>query len=148
MHNTPRIIAALAATATLAFGCAEGQKETRTGGTTTAGGAAVEQQTPEAGIPPEKIEEVQATFRRKSMQVQSCYSDEMQRTSNKKVEGDVMIGMTLKTSGKASDVKVLKTTLNSPNIETCVVDQVKSWSFTELPQQGYFNWTFHFKPAY
>ena len=102
----------------------------------------------EAPIPPERMDEVQSIFRRKTTSVQSCYTDEMERNGNQKIEGDVALSMTLATNGKAIDVKVDKSTLKSPTIEQCVIDQVKSWDFGPLPSRGYFSWTFNFKPAY
>ena len=130
-----------------AVGCAGSQKEVREDNPTPVAEAPA-RQSPDEGIPPDKLDEVQSIFRRKTTTVQSCYTDEMERNGNKKIEGDVALSMTLAPSGKAENVKVERSTLKSPAIEECVVTQVRSWDFGPLPSRGFFTWTFNFKPAY
>lgn len=102
----------------------------------------------DVAIPSEKYDQIQDTFRRKTVAVADCYTDEMERGGNKKVEGNVRLTMMLHENGSATDVKVEQSTLHSPPIEECVKQRVATWAFPELPRSTPFTWTFQFKPAY
>jgi TonB family protein len=146
-------MATVATVIVLVAACGGGTKES--GGKTTTvtkeKAPEPEVQSPDQGIPPEKLDEVQSIFRRKTTQATGCYNsalDALEVGKRKGHQGHVTISLTLGTDGKPTHVKVEKSTLDLPKFNDCLVEQVKGWAFPELPQQSFFNWTFSFKPAY
>jgi hypothetical protein len=86
---------------------------------------------------------IDALFRRKAPELQSCWQDEYQRTQNRKIEGDITLSMMITKSGKATQVRNIKSTLNAPNIDTCVVKTVGEWVFPEGPADAPYRRTVH-----
>ena len=79
----------------------------------------------------ERHDAIERTFARKAQELQSCWTDEYEKTHNRKLEGDVTLQIRVSPQGSATDVKVLNTTIKSANIEQCVVTAVSGWSFPE-----------------
>ena len=52
------------------------------------------------------------------------------------------------TEGRASNVRVDKTTLNSSVVENCLIEAIKGFEFPKLEQEGDMDYTYTFKPAY
>jgi TonB family protein len=84
------------------------------------------------GVTPEQNDAIDAVFRRKAQQLQSCWQDEYERNHNRALQGDVTVGLTVKPSGKPANVRVLKSSLGNPEIEACVVQSVSTWGFPEV----------------
>jgi outer membrane biosynthesis protein TonB len=112
--------------AILIGGCAT--TETPKAGATA---AANEEGRTEQTITAEQNDAIDAIFKRKASQLQSCWQEEYARTQNRKLEGDLLVALTVTPSGKPADVKVLKSTIESREIEACVVKEVASWAFPE-----------------
>jgi len=113
------------------LGCAtEGQQERRS--STTASSSAGETPSPEQGVTPEQNDAIDALFRRKAPELQTCWNDEYEKTHDRKLEGDVTLGMTVTPSGKPADVKVLNSTIKNGDIEVCVRKAVGQWDFPEV----------------
>jgi len=122
--------------------CATENKETRTGTNRPAGDKQA------ATVTAEQNDAIDALFRRKAPALQRCWQEEYERTQNRKVEGDLSLQMVISTGGKANDVKVLTSTINSPPIEKCVVAEVTGWSFPEGPGTAPYRRTVHLGPQF
>ena len=111
-------------------GCAEQSSETR-----PARRAAAEDPGPSAPSPdainPDRQDAIERLFARKAQELQGCWTAEYEKTHNRKLEGDITVGMEITPSGSPSNVRVLKSTLNTPAIDSCVQQQVQSWNFPE-----------------
>lgn len=113
------------------FGCATSSGQSGQA-TTTASGGGGEQTSAGGGVTPEQNDAIDAVFRRKAPELQQCWSDEYDKTHDRKVEGDITLGMTITPTGAPSDVKILKTSMNNADIQACVTKTVANWSFPEV----------------
>lgn len=80
-------------------------------------------------ISPERQDAIERLFARKAQELQDCWSKEYDKTHDRKLEGDLTIQMMVTPDGKATDVKILKSTMNNADIESCVTQQVGTWDF-------------------
>jgi hypothetical protein len=114
-------------------GCAGSAEESRQRSTTAAGesGGSGETATPEGGISPERQDAIERMFARKTAELQDCWAKEYDKTHNRKLEGDISISLEIQPSGSAQNVRILKSTINNPGIESCVQASVGNWSFPE-----------------
>jgi TonB family protein len=119
-----RIVLALVMVA----GCASEQSE-RKQQTTTAN--QTEGETTGAGVTPEQNDAIDALFRRKATELQSCWQDEYERNHDRKMEGNITVGLTVTPSGRPQNVRVLQSSMNNHDVEGCVVKAVASWGFPE-----------------
>ena len=84
-----------------------------------------------SSISPERQDAIERTFQRKAAELQDCWSKEYDKTHDRKLEGDLTLGMDVQPSGSVSNVRVLKSSLSNQDIESCVVKEVTGWSFPE-----------------
>src|SRR5262249_19330408 len=101
----------------LVAGCAENEKKP----STVEGQGQAQESASGAGVTPEQNDAIDALFRRKAQELQTCWQDEYDRSHNRKLEGDITVGLTVTPSGKPSDVRVLKSSMGNPDVEKCVV---------------------------
>jgi hypothetical protein len=120
-------------------GCATQSSAQTTTSTTPEG----EQTSAGGGVTPEQNDAIDALFRRKAPELQRCWTEEYEKTHDRKVEGDITVGMTITTSGAPSDVKILKTSLNNVDIVQCVTRTVANWSFPEVSAPAPYMRTVH-----
>ena len=80
---------------------------------------------------PERQDAIERAFQRKTVELQDCWSNEYEKTHDRKLEGDLTIGMDIKPSGDTANVRILKSTLNNHDIESCVAQQLSGWTFPE-----------------
>jgi TonB family protein len=125
-----RTALALCVTAGLWAGCAGEKGESRQPTTTAA--SAEEPAATGAGVTAEQNDAIDALFRRKTPELQSCWTAEYQKSHNRKLEGDLTIGLTVTPSGKPEEVRVLKSSLGNADVEKCVASTVASWTFPEV----------------
>ncbi len=112
----------------MVLGCAENEKKQPT--TVEGQGAAMESATG-AGVTPEQNDAIDALFRRKAQELQTCWQDEYERSHNRQLQGDITIGLTVTPSGKPTGVRVLKSSMGNADVEQCVVKSVTGWAFPE-----------------
>jgi hypothetical protein len=115
----------------MAAGCASqsgSQQQSGTVGGESSGGG----EPSGAGVTPEQNDAIDALFRRKTPELQSCWSAEYERSHDRKVEGDVTLGMNIQPSGSPANVRILTSTIKNPNIESCVTQTVGGWRFPEV----------------
>jgi hypothetical protein len=82
-------------------------------------------------VDPEHHDAVERTFARKTTELNDCWTREYEKNHDRKLEGDLTVQMTVTPEGKATDVKVIKSTMNNPSVESCVAQTVGGWSFPE-----------------
>jgi TonB family protein len=83
-------------------------------------------------VSPEQADAIEALFKRKATELQTCWAEEYERSHNRKLQGDLTLQMIITPQGKAKDVRILKSTLGNPAIEKCVSDAVLAWAFPEV----------------
>ena len=105
----------------------------------------VEEAAPAQGpmVTAEQNDAIDALFRRKAPELQSCWQDEYQRTKNRKLEGDISVQMLISPKGHAGDVKVASSTIGVAAVDECVVKTVGGWSFPEGPAPAPYRRTVH-----
>ena len=124
------------------FGCAESAGESRpvrSSSNTEREGSAVD---PNA-MTPERAEAIERLFARKAAELQACWSEEYEKTHNRKLEGDLSLQLMISPSGKPSDVKITKTSMNNESLEGCVTKTVKEWHFPEGSSEVPYTRTVH-----
>jgi hypothetical protein len=89
-------------------------------------------QTQAVMVTPEQNEAIDSLFRRKAQELQRCWNEEYDKLHDRRLEGDLTVGLTVKKSGRPDDVQILNSTMHSPSIEGCVVKEVASWAFPEI----------------
>jgi outer membrane biosynthesis protein TonB len=133
-----RIVLALV----LVAGCASDQPAQKQKST-----AQPEGETAGGGVTPEQNDAIDALFRRKAPQLMTCWQEAYDKAEDhkaaRKVEGDVTIGLNVAPSGKPSNVRVLKSSLGSPDIENCIVKEVAGWGFPEVSVEVPYMRTVH-----
>ena len=110
-------------------GCAENEKKPET--TVEGQGQAMEGASG-SGVTSEQNDAIDTLFRRKAQELQSCWQDEYERSHNRNLQGDVTVGLTVTRSGKATGVRILKSSMGSPAVEECITKTVAGWAFPEV----------------
>ena len=87
-------------------------------------------------------------FKRKMQQIQyTCYNKEVERTG-KKFEGNLTLSIVVQPGGKANPVKITESSVKSPEMEACVIEDVKSWEWPDVPSPTPYMGSIGFKPAW
>jgi hypothetical protein len=87
-------------------------------------------------IPPEKMDEIQNDLKRKEMIISRCLADAVEAGDAKKnTHGKVVVELTVSTSGKAQNVKVMKSDFQAKSINDCTVKHVEDIEFPQIPKQ-------------
>ncbi len=136
----------LALVLVLAGAC--GETKTSTKPTSTTKEEDPNHATSQGGLTPEQIDAVDAVFRRKAGSLNTCWQDEHHKTGDRKLAGEVTIGLTVEKSGKPTKVGILKSTLNNQPIEDCVKKEVSTWMFHELPEAYTYSRVVHLGAQY
>lgn len=137
-----RIIATLSVT--LCCACASSNQETKSSQPTVESQPAPDQPT----VTPEQNDAIDAVFRRKAPQLQSCWAEEFDRSHNKKLEGDISLQMMVSKTGHARDVKIVKSTMGVDAVDQCVIKEITGWAFPEGPADAPFRRTVHLGPEF
>jgi outer membrane biosynthesis protein TonB len=124
-------------------------------------GCATEKAEGRSGAPPSKASQpeaqtvtaeqndaIDALFRRKAQELQSCWNDEYERSHDRRLEGDLTVGLTVTMSGRPNGVQILRSTMGSPSVEGCVVKTVTSWAFPEVSADTPYRRTVHLGAAF
>jgi hypothetical protein len=113
-------------------GCASQSGSTQQASTMpeSGGGEATSSTDPNA-INPERQDAIERTFQRKTAELQDCWTKEYEKTHDRKLEGDLTLGLDIKPSGDTANVRILKSTMNNRDVESCVAQHVTAWSFPE-----------------
>lgn len=99
-------------------------------------------------VPPEKMDEIERAFRRKSDSVSRCLGMVVEaKELPKNSRGKITLGVVISKDGKAEDIKVLKATLESKSLTDCVIGKVKEIPFPEIPAVYKTTYTYAFEAS-
>jgi hypothetical protein len=94
-------------------------------------------------IPPEKMDEVQNDLKRKQMIISRCLADAVEAGEAKKnTHGKITVEIVVSTSGKAQNVKVVKSDIEAQSVLECTKKHVESIEFPQLPKQYETSFTY------
>lgn len=97
-----------------------------------------------ASASPLAKEEIRQTIRKQRDALNGCYRQGLER--NARLHGKVVISFTIKQRGFVSDASVVKTTLNDPQVEACIVKQIKQLRFARHSSDMTIHYPFRFQP--
>lgn len=101
-----------------------------------------------SGIPVEKQADILEVLQHRQPTARKCYNDELNRRADRNFQGEITVIIEFSTKGSASEVHIDRNTLESPEVEGCLIEAIKGFEFPELAEPGQMNYTYHFKPAY
>ena len=107
-----------------------------------------EQSAEQGGIPPDKQAEIQLVLQQRDPSTLKCYSDVLNEKHDRAFKGSVAVIVTLEPSGKASDVKIVNSSLNNKEVHDCLIEKIKDFDFPTLDHGGSMQYVYHFQPAY
>jgi hypothetical protein len=96
----------------------------------------------------EQIEEVERTMRIGQDALNRCFTDEMERTKNKKLAGKVMFKILIGTNKAAEQVQIGENTLNGPEFQSCLIREIKSLEFPSIRTATWYTRALEFSPQY
>jgi hypothetical protein len=96
-----------------------------------------------AMIPPEKMDEIQNDLKRKQMIISRCLAEAVEAGEAKKnTHGKVTVELVVSTSGKAENVKVVKSDIPAQSVLDCTKKHVESIEFPQIPKQFETSFTY------
>lgn len=107
-----------------------------------------EQTAETGGISPDKEAEIQLLLQQRNPSTLKCYSDVLSEKHDRAFKGSVAVLVSLEPSGKASDVKIVNSTLNNQEVHDCLIAKIKEFEFPQLEHKGSMQYVYHFEPAY
>jgi len=107
-----------------------------------------EKPTEQSGLPVDKQSEIQLVLQQREPSTAKCYTDVLNEKQDRKFQGQVTVVIHFEKSGAASDVKVITSTLKSPEVESCLVEKIKGFEFPVLEKPGDMHYSYVFRPAY
>src|SRR3569623_593499 len=110
-----------------------------------------EKQAEQGGIPTDKPAEIQLTLEQRDPSTLKCYSDVLNEKHDRAFKGSVAILLTLEPAGessKASEVKIVNSTLNDKEVHDCLIETLTEIEFPKLEHGGTMQYAYHFQPAY
>lgn len=94
-------------------------------------------------VPPEKMEEVNSALLRKNNIISRCLSAAVETGSVPKgTHGKVTVELSISTSGQATKVDVIKSSIDSKEVQGCVKRHVEEIAFPTLPSQYETSYTY------
>jgi hypothetical protein len=124
------------------FGCAETSGETRPSRSSENSSREGSSVDPSA-MSPERADAIERVFARKAGELQNCWSEEYEKSHNRKLEGDLSLLLMISPGGKPSNVKITHSTMNNDSVESCVTKAVKEWNFPEGASEVPYTRTVH-----
>jgi hypothetical protein len=94
-------------------------------------------------IPPEKMDEIQNDLKRKQQIISRCLADAVEAGDAKKnTHGKVVVELVVSTSGKAQNVKVVKSDFTAQSVNDCTKKHVEDIEFPQIPKQYETSFTY------
>jgi hypothetical protein len=94
-------------------------------------------------IPPEKMDEIQQDLKRKEMIISRCLADAVEAGDAKKnTHGKVVVELVVAPSGKAQNVKVVKSDFTAQSVNECTIKHVQDIEFPQIPRKYETSYTF------
>jgi hypothetical protein len=100
------------------------------------------------GIPPDKQADVYLVLQQRDASARRCYQDVLNEKKTRQFKGDVTILLSLNTNGTARAVKVMSSTLNNKDVETCLAATIKEFEFPKVDRPGDIQYVYKFEPQY
>jgi hypothetical protein len=100
------------------------------------------------GIPPYKQADIILVLQQRDASARKCYQDELNVKHTREFKGRVTILLSLNTDGTARAARVMKSTLNSKEVENCLIETVKQFEYPKLDRAGDFQYDYTFEPQY
>ncbi len=127
--------------------CGGGQKPATQSGGDVEGGEQSGDGSGGKTVDPEAFDQLTRLFNNKRPAVGRCYSDAVQSGKlDKKAKGRLTVALAITADGKARGVKTAQDTLHSPDVETCVIDLIKTWDLPEPGDDCEFSFSYDFEP--
>jgi hypothetical protein len=96
--------------------------------------------------PPETLDRIKEVLDAKRLTVSRCLSDAVVAgQAPKNAKGAVSLSFVITPGGKATDVKVNKSSVGSKTVEDCVVGKVEQIAFPEVPKNLDWSYTYAFE---
>ncbi|HSD89755.1 MAG TPA: AgmX/PglI C-terminal domain-containing protein [Kofleriaceae bacterium] len=94
-------------------------------------------------VPPEKMEEVNSALLRKNNIISRCLSAAVEAgTAPKGTHGKITVELSIAPSGQATKVEVIKSSIESKEVQGCVKRHVEEIAFPQLPKQYETSYTY------
>ncbi len=100
------------------------------------------------GLSADKQAEVQAVLQQREATTRKCYQDRLNQVQDRSFAGSVEVLITLRPGTAAPAARVLKSSLNSKEVEQCLVEKIADFEFPAVDQEGEVPYTYSFRPAY
>lgn len=98
-------------------------------------------------VDPEAFDRLTRLFNNKRPAVSRCYSDAVQSGKlDKKAKGRLTVALAISADGHAKGVKTAQDTLKSSDVESCVVDLIKTWDLPAPGDECEFSFSYDFEP--
>lgn len=96
--------------------------------------------------PPEKLEAIQNELDRKRGVATRCLTDAIDAgEADKNAHGKIVVDFTIQKSGKAKEVQIVKSSIKSQVLESCIVDLITRIGFPDIPKDLEWSYTFAFE---
>lgn len=97
-------------------------------------------------VPPEKLEQIQNELDRKRGVATRCLTDAVDAgEADKNARGKIVVEFLIQRSGKATNVEIVKSSIESQVLESCIVDLITKISFPDIPKDLDWSYTFAFE---
>jgi hypothetical protein len=93
-------------------------------------------------------QEVLIEIERRRPAAERCYQDELNVRQDRGFRGDVTMLMTIGTSGRVKKARVIQSTINSTEVESCLVKKLEMFEFSPTENEGDIQYTYSFEPEY
>ena len=100
------------------------------------------------GIPPDKQADIYLVLNQRDASARKCYQDVLNEKKTREFKGTVTILLSLNTNGTASAVKIMSSTLNNKDVETCLAQTIKEFEFPKVDRPGDIQYVYKFEPQY
>jgi hypothetical protein len=100
------------------------------------------------GVPPDKQAEVQLVLQQRDASARRCYQDVLNEKHSRDFKGTVTVMLSLSTNGTAKGVRVMSSTLNNKEVESCLTQTIKEFEFPKLDRGGDIQYVYKFEPQY
>src|SRR5437764_14076187 len=108
----------------LVGGCANQSGSTQQSSTTASSSSENQGSAVDANaMTPERQDAIERTFQRKTATLMDCWQKEYEKTHDRKFEEDITLGFDISPAGAPTNVRVLKSSANNHEVESCVTQE-------------------------
>ena len=94
-------------------------------------------------VDPEKMDEIQQDLKRKEMIISRCLADAVEAGDAKKnTHGKVVVELVVSTSGKAENVKIVKSDFTAQSVNDCTKKHVEDIEFPQIKKRYETSYTY------